>query len=105
MLLNNCMKFHQDLFNCFQDIVPNLFCRKLLFYMVQKHNKEELLFLCSERYLKYICIKFHQNEQELCFLHSAHHLYVLNICTCMKFHEASLNGFKVIEQARFCHRN
>ena len=50
LLLNNCMKFHQDLLNCFQDIVPKRFCRKLLFYKVQrdisKTYKEKLLFLC-----------------------------------------------------------
>ena len=52
LLLNNCMKFQQDLLNCFQDTVPKRYCRKLLFYMVQrditKTYKEELLFLCCQ---------------------------------------------------------
>ena len=26
-------------------------------------------------------------------------------CTCMKFHEVILNGFKVIDWTRFCHIN
>ena len=38
--------------------------------------------------------------QELWFLHSAHHLMLVNIC--MKFHEATLNSFKVTERTRFC---
>ena len=70
------MKFHQDLLNCFQDIVPKRFCRKMLFYQVQrditKTNKEELLFLCSA------CC--------------------LMILVYMKFHQNILNGFQVIEQ-------
>ena len=61
----HCMRFHQDLLNCFQDIVPKRFCRKLLFYKVQrdiaKTYKEELLFLCSARCLMIFCMKFHQN--------------------------------------------
>ena len=55
LLLNKCIKFHQDLLNCFQDVLPKRFCRKLLFYKVQrditKTYKEELLFLCSARCL------------------------------------------------------
>ena len=38
--------------------------------------------------------------QELWFLHSAHHLILIDIN--MKFREDSLNGFQVIEQTRFC---
>ena len=48
-------------------------------------------------------IKIH--KQELWFLHSACHRYVLNICTCMKFLDIILNGFKVIERTQFCHIN
>ena len=72
------MKFHQDLLNYFQDIVPKRFCRKMLFYKVQKEitktYKEELLFLLSYD----ICMKFHQNI---------------------------LNDFQVIERTLFCNRN
>ena len=41
--------------------------------------------------------------QELRFLRSASRPMLVNIC--MKFHEDILNGFKVIERTRFCHRN
>ena len=37
--------------------------------------------------------------QELWFLHSAYHLMLVDIC--MKFHDASLYGLKVIEQTRW----
>ena len=36
---------------------------------------------------------------ELPFLHSAHHLMLIDIC--MKFHEDSLRGFQVTERTRF----
>ena len=36
-------------------------------------------------------------KQELPFLHSAHRLMLIAICTCcMKFHKDSLSGFQVI---------
>ena len=41
--------------------------------------------------------------QELWFLRSARRLMLVNIC--MKFHEDTLNGFKVTERMRFCLRN
>ena len=37
--------------------------------------------------------------QELPFLHSAHRLMLVDIC--MKFHDASLYGLKVIEQTQW----
>ena len=37
--------------------------------------------------------------QELPFLHSAHRLMLVDIC--MKFHDASLYGLKVIERTRW----
>ena len=40
--------------------------------------------------------------QELWFLHSAHHLMLIDIY--MKFREDSLNGFQVIERTQFCDR-
>ena len=36
---------------------------------------------------------------ELPFLHSAHHLMLIDIC--IKFREYSLSGFQVIERTRF----
>ena len=39
--------------------------------------------------------------QELPFLHSARHLMLVDIC--MKFHDASLYGLKVIERTRWRH--
>ena len=39
--------------------------------------------------------------QELPFLHSARRLMLVDIC--MKFHDASLNGLKVIERTRWRH--
>ena len=39
--------------------------------------------------------------QELPFLHSARRLILVDIC--MKFHEASLYGQKVIERTRWSH--
>ena len=40
--------------------------------------------------------------QELWFLHSAYPLMLVGIC--MKFHDASLYGFKVIELTRWRHK-
>ena len=39
--------------------------------------------------------------QELPFFHSAHRLMLVDIC--MKFHDASLYGLKVIERTRWRH--
>ena len=39
--------------------------------------------------------------QELPFLHSANHQMLVDIC--MKFHDASLYGLKVIERTRWRH--
>ena len=38
-------------------------------------------------------------KQELLFLHSARHLMLVDIC--MKFHDASLYGLKVIDRTRW----
>ena len=38
-------------------------------------------------------------KAELPFLHSTHHLMLIDIC--IKFHEYSLSGFQVIERIRF----
>ena len=43
------------------------------------------------------------HNQELRFLCTARRQTLVNIS--MKFHEDILNGFKVIEQKQFCHRN
>ena len=37
--------------------------------------------------------------QELWFLHSAHPLMLVDIC--MKFHDARVNGLKIIERTRW----
>ena len=65
------MKFHQDLLNCFQDLVPKRFCRKLLFYKVQrditKTYKEELLFRCALHVV--LCYLYEVSSSYLeCFL-------------------------------------
>ena len=39
------------------------------------------------------------SKAELPFLHSAHHLMLIDIC--IKFREYSLSGFQVIERTRF----
>ena len=39
------------------------------------------------------------SKAELPFLHSAHHLMLID--SCIKFHEYSLSGFQVIERTRF----
>ena len=39
--------------------------------------------------------------QELLFLHSAHHLMLVDYDICMKFHDASLYGLKVILRTRW----
>ena len=39
--------------------------------------------------------------QELPFLHSARRLMLVDTCICMKFHDASLYGLKVIERTRW----
>ena len=82
LLLIDWVTVHQDLLNCFQDIEPKRFCRKLLFHKVQRDITKiiwirvTVLVLCTLSYD--ICIKFHQNI---------------------------LNGFQVVERTLFCNRN
>ena len=81
MLVNICMKFHEDILNGFKVIERTLFCHRTANYKLQREVTENI------------------HNQELWFLHSACHLLVLNIC--MKFYEYILNSFKVIEQTQF----
>ena len=80
MLVNICMKFHEDTSNGFQVTVRKRFCEGQ----------------SSKGLTRKVKI------QELWFLHCAHRLMLVNIC--MKFHEDTLNGFQVIERKRFCDR-
>ena len=139
MLVNICIKFHDaslyglkviDRTRWRHDFVRDKVQREI----TQKIKMQELLFLHSARRLMLvdICMKFHdaslyglkviertqwrqdfvrdkvQREitqkikmQKLPFLHSARRLMLVNIC--MKFHDASLYGFKVIERTRWRH--
>ena len=85
------MKFHQNLLNCFQDIVPRRFCHKLLFYKVQrditKRYKEE----CPARWFS----SYRATERTALYS-------VLGIAFKMSSHEDILNGLKVIERTQFC---
>ena len=77
MLVNICMKFHDDTLNGFKIIERTCFCHRTADYILQIIH-----------------------IQELWILHSACNLLVRNIY--MKFHEDILNSFKVIERTRFC---
>ena len=76
MLVNICMKFHED----FE--VIDMICHRTV----------------NDKLQSDITKKIH--IQELWFLHSACHLLVPNIC--MKFYEYILNSFKVIERTQLC---
>ena len=73
MVLNTCMKFYDHILNSF----GHDFVTETDTYKVQRNVTQKV------------------SIQELWFLHSACHLMLINIC--MKFHEDTLNGFKVIE--------
>ena len=77
MLVNICMKFH-DTLNGFKVIERTWFCHRTANYKIQRDVTKKI------------------HIQELCFLHSACHLLVLNIC--MTFYESILNSLKVIER-------
>ena len=83
MLVNICMKFHEDTLNVFKVTERERIC--LRNYLQSSRGITKLI-----------------HKQELRFLHSARHM-VLNIC--LKFHEDILKGFKVIEWTQFCHRS
>ena len=79
------MKSYEYILNSSKVIERTRFCQETVTYKVQKDVTQKV------------------SLQELWFLHSALHLMLVNIC--MKFHEDTLNGFKVTERMRFCLRN
>ena len=73
MLVNICMKFHEDTLNGFKVIERTRFClRNCELQSSKGRNSKSII-------------------QELWFLHSACRLMLVNIC--MKFHEVTLNSF------------
>ena len=73
MLVNICMKFHEDFLSSFKVTELTRFCLRNCFLQSSKgHNSKSI-------------------KQELWFLRSARLLMLVNIC--MKFHEGILNGF------------
>ena len=82
MLVNICMKFHEDILNSFKVTERTRFYLRNGYLQSSKgHNSKSI------------------NIKELWFLRSARHLMLVNIC--MKFHEDILNSFQVTERTRF----
>ena len=77
MVLNICVKFHENISNGFDVTERTRVCDKLA--ITPKEGKPDLGFLCS-----------------------ACHLILLNIC--VNFHENISNGFQVKERERFFDR-
>ena len=84
LVLNFCLKFYEYILKSSKDIERTWFCQETATQKVQRDVTQVSI-------------------QELWFLHSACRLMLVNIC--MKFHEDTLNGFKVTERTRFCLRN
>ena len=79
MLVNICMKFHDDTLNGFKVTERTRFCLRNCYLQSSKgHNSKSI--------------------QELWLLRSARRLMLVKIC--MKFHEGTLNGFWVTERTR-----
>ena len=76
MLIDISMKFHKDSLNGFQVIVRTQLRHDFVIDEVPREITQKV------------------KRQELCFLHSAHRLMLIDIC--MMFHKDSLNGFQVI---------
>ena len=92
MLVNICMKFHEDTLNGLKVTEQTRFCLRNCYLQSSKgHNSKSI----NTRDMVLACL-----IQELWFLHSACCLLLVN--SCMKFHEDILNGFQVIERTRFC---
>ena len=85
LVLNICIMFYEYILNSSKDIEWTGFCQETATEKVQRDVTQKV------------------SIQELWFLHSACRLMLVNIC--MKFHEDTLNGFKVTEQTRFCLKN
>ena len=84
LVLDICMKFHEDIFKGFKVILRTPFCHRNCYLQSSKGHNSKM------------------HIQELRFLCSACRPVLVNIS--MKFHEDILNGFKVTEQTRFCDR-
>ena len=85
LVLNICMKFYEYILNSSKVIERTRFCQETATLKVQRDVTQKV------------------SIQELWFLRSACHLMLVNIC--MKFHEDTLNSFKVTERMWFCLRN
>ena len=73
MLINICMKFHEDTLNGFKVTERTRFCLRNCYLQSSKgHNSESI-------------------NTRVMVLASSGHLMLVNIC--MKFHEGILNGF------------
>ena len=80
ILVDICMKIHEDSLKTFQVVEQTRLRRNLVMVKVPWEITQEVLM------------------QELWFLLSAYPLMLVDIC--MKFHDASLYGLKVIERTR-----
>ena len=81
MLVNICMKFHEDTLNGFKVTELTQFCLRNCYLQSSKgHNSKGI-------------------NTRVMVLHSARRLMLVNIC--MKFHEDTLNSFQVTERTRF----
>ena len=77
-VLNTCTKFYEHILNGFKVIERHEFVTETATYKVQWDVTQKV------------------SIQVLWFLHSACRLMLVNIC--VKFHEDTLNGLKVIER-------
>ena len=99
------MKFIEDIINRFQFTVHTRICvTNFQGKITQKVKMQELWFLYSARPLMFKgnntkSINASVMVLALWFLHSARPLMLVDIC--MKFHDASLYGLKVIERTRW----
>ena len=75
MLVNICMKFHEDILNGFKVTELTQFCLRNCYLQSSKGITQKV------------------QIQELWFLRSARRLMLVNIC--MTFHEGILNGFEL----------
>ena len=81
MMMMICMKIHEDSLKTFQVVERTRLRRNLVMVEVPWEITQEVYM------------------QKLWFLHSAYPLMLVDIC--MKFHDASLYGLKVIERTRW----
>ena len=72
MLLNICVKFHENILNCFEVTGQTRVCDKIAIFKCSNDNKSK------------------KCNPELRFLHSAHRLILFNIF--VKYHENIANG-------------